>query len=139
MIQKHSEDPDVSAAAVKAGEIIKEILDSLAPAKHFDYGGHDMKLDDYHMCRDCTMPIAEAQQAARALAEKAETITDDTVKEHVQQAAALMRLEAESAEVRAELHNGRGSEAIVNELLGYIYHRDIHDKYGHSHADRGDT
>lgn len=133
MIQKHSSDPDVQAAAAQAADIVRDVLGGLPPAETFDYAGHEMRLGEYDVCTNCTAPIAEAQQASRALIEKAETLDNATVKEHVELAAELLRLEAAAAEARAELHNGRGSEPIVNELLGFIHRRGIHDRYGHSH------
>lgn len=136
MIQKKSNDPDVTAAAAQATTIVKELLDSLPPAETFDYGGHKLRLGEYEVCTDCTMPIAEAQQAGRALARRVDTVTNPTVKEHVELAAELLRLEAAAAEIRAQLHNGHGSEPILNELLGFMYHRNIHDHYEHNHEAR---
>lgn len=133
MIKKHSDDPDVAAAALEATDIIRQILYSLSTAETFDYGGHDLHLDDYGMCTRCTSPIAEAQQASRALLDRAEAIENPTVAEHVALAGELLRLEAEAARIRAELHSGQASEPIVNELLGFIYHRSIHDAYEHTH------
>ncbi len=43
------------------------------------------------------------------------------------------KLEAEAAKIRAELHNGQGSERIINRILGFLHDRDIHDSYSHSH------
>ena len=133
MIKKHSDDPDVEAAAHQALGIIKEVLAGLPKAETFDYGGHNLRLGEYDVCTRCTVPIAEAQQAAQRLAERADAEEDGTVKEHLELAAELFRLEGAAAEVRAELHNGRGSEKILNSLLGYLYDRGVHDSYDHTH------
>jgi hypothetical protein len=134
MIKTHSDDPDVVAAAQEAATIVRDTLDGLPAAHTFDYGGHILKLHEYGVCTRCTAPIAEAQQASKALLAKAAHIQDPTVAEHVQLAGELLRLEAEAAQVRAELHNGHGSEPIVNELLGFMYRRNIQDAYDHSHV-----
>lgn len=136
MIKKQSDDPDVAVAAEQAANIVRDIVGSLPKPHSFDYGGHTLKLDDYGMCTRCTAPIAEAQQAAHALQQKAEATQDPTVAEHIQLAADLMRLETQAAVIRAELHSGQQSEQIVNDLLGFIYHRSIHDTYDHSHRGR---
>lgn len=90
-------------------------------------------MGEYDLCEQCTVPIAEAQQAYRALTDKAETIEDGTVVEHVTLAAELCRLEAEAAEVRAKLHNGHGTEPILNTLLGFLYDRGVREDISHSH------
>jgi hypothetical protein len=133
MIKTHSDDPDVQAAAVRAADIVRQVLSSLPQAETYDYGGHLLRLDEYDVCTRCTSPIAEAQQAYAELFEKANAEEDDTVKEHLQLAADLMVLEAKAAQIRAEFHNGQGSEQILNELLGFIYNRNIHDNYDHAH------
>jgi len=137
MIRKHSDDPDVAAAAHQAADIIQDVLGKLQPAQTFDYGGHSLSLGEYGVCTRCTSPIAEAQQASQALLDKAEEATDDTIKEHLQEAAHLFMLEAKAAEIRAEFHNGHGSEPIVNALLAFIYDRNIHDSYDHNHGQGG--
>lgn len=137
MIRTHSDDPDVAAAAQRAAGVVEDILRQLPPATTFDYGGHNLKIGEYDVCTRCTMPIAEAQQASRALLEAAEQTDDDTIKEHLQEAAHLCMLEAKAAELRAEFHNGQGSEPIVNSILGFIHTREIHDSYDHSHAKEG--
>jgi hypothetical protein len=134
MIKQHSDDPDVYAAAEHAARIVREVLGSLPKATAFDYGGHQLKIGDYDVCHQCTEPIAEAQQACLALVRKADETTDPTVKEHLQLAAQLLKAEAQAAEIRAEFHNGHGSEAIVNELLGFIHDRAIFDTYDHHHG-----
>ena len=133
MIKTHSDDPDVEDAAHKALEIVERTLRALPKAEEFDYGGHEMRLGDYSVCTRCTSPIAEAQQAHQKLAEVAEATEDPVVQEHIQLAAELFRLEAEAAQVRAELHNGQGSEKILNTILGFLYGRGVHDSYDHSH------
>lgn len=133
MIKPHSDDPDVEAAAKEARVIVHDVLAGLPKAEAFDYGGHEMRLGEYDVCTQCTGPIAEAQQAHEKLLEKAKSIEDDTVREHVELAAELFRLEAAVAQIRAELHNGQDSEAILNDILGFIYGRAIHDDYAHSH------
>jgi len=133
MIKKHSDDPDVAAAAAEALKLIKQTLDGLPKAKTFDYGGHTLRLGEYDVCSTCTTPIAEAQAAHRALQDQAEKTDDETVKEHLVMAADFFRLEAETAAVRAELHNGHGTEPILNRLLAYQFERGIHDDYHHSH------
>jgi hypothetical protein len=136
MIRKQSDDPDIEAAAKVAFDIIKRTLDSLPKAKVFDYGGHNLNLGEYEVCERCTIPIAEAQQAHQELLKAAEQVTDSTVKEHVELAAELFRLEAEAAKIRAEFHNGQGTEIILNEILGFLYLRDVHDGYDHSHSSK---
>jgi hypothetical protein len=133
MIQTHSDDPDVADAAEKALSIITSTLAKLPKAETFDYGGHNLHLGEYDMCITCTTPIAEAQAAQNALEAQAEKTKDETIKEHLTLAVAFFRLEAEAATVRAELHNGHGTEQIVDRLLGYQFERGIHDDYHHSH------
>ncbi len=133
MIKKHSDDPDVAQAAAAALDIINEVLGKLPKADSFDYGGHQLHLGDYDVCLHCTGPIAEAQAARDALAKKAGSLEDPVLKEHLQLAAELFRLEAEAAVVRAEFHNGFGTEQILNRLLGFQYERHIGDDYQHSH------
>jgi len=133
MIKKHSDDPDVEAAAQQALEVITQVLQGLPGAQAFDYGGHQLQLGEYDVCTQCTAPIAEAQQARDALLEKAAITTDPEVKEHIEIAAELFRLEASAAETRAELHNGQGSEKILNSVLGFLYDRKVQDDYTHSH------
>ena len=137
MIKKQSDDPDVEKAAHRALAMLDDALNQLPIAATYDYGGHIMRLDEYGMCTRCTSPIAEAQAARDALLHKTQQTDDDTVKEHLELAAELFRLEAEAAKIRAELHNGRGSEKILNSILGFIYNRSIHDSYDHSHNDQG--
>lgn len=133
MIKPYSDDPDVGAAAHEAAAMVRRLLRDLPPAKTYDYGGHRLNLDEYGVCTRCTSPIAEAQQAHDILITAARGIVDRTVKEHIELAARLFKLEAEAAVVRAELHNGHGSEPIVNELLSFIYDKKIGDSYDHSH------
>lgn len=133
MIRTHSDDPDVEAAAHQAVDVIRDTLSGLPKAETFDYGGHNLHLGEYEVCARCTAPIAEAQQAHKALLARAEDESDPTIKEHLELAAELFRLEGAAAEVRAELHNGQGSEKILNELLGYLYNRNVGDSYDHTH------
>jgi hypothetical protein len=133
MIKTHSDDPDVEDAAQQALQLIQEVLSKLPKAETFDYGGHNLHLGEYEVCATCTSPIAEAQQANRALVEKAKHIKDPVIKEHVELAAQLFNLEAEAAVVRAQFHNGIGTEKILNTLLTFQYERSIHDDYHHSH------
>jgi hypothetical protein len=133
MIQKQSDDPDVEAAAHRALDIVQDALKNLPKAETFDYGGHALHLGEYGVCTRCTTPIAEAQAAYQALTERTESEPDETVKEHIALAAELFRLEAAAAEVRAELHNGQGSEKILNSLLGFLHERHVEDSYEHSH------
>lgn len=133
MIKTHSDDPDVADAAAKALDIINQTLSSLPHAESFDYGGHALKLGEYDVCQQCTMPIAEAQSAEKALRERAADLDDETVKEHLTLAADLFKTEAQAAIVRAEFHNGHGTEAILNKVLGYAYERRIGEDPGHSH------
>jgi hypothetical protein len=133
MIKQHSNDPDVKQAASDALDIINETLGSLPKAESFDYGGHALKIGEYGVCTDCTTPIAEAQAATNALLDRAETTEDETIKEHLELAAQLFRTEAEIATLRAELHNGVGTEPILNRVLGFEYERHIGEDYQHSH------
>jgi len=139
MIRKHSDDPDVAAAARQAADIVQKVLGGLPPAKTFDYGGHTLTLGEYGVCARCTAPLAEAQQASQALLEAAEKTDNDTVREHLHEAAHLFMLEAKAAELRAEFHNGHNSEPIVNAVLGFIYNRSIHDSYDHNHSAGGNA
>jgi hypothetical protein len=134
MIKKQSDDPDVESAARQALQIVQEVLSQLPKADTFDYGGHELHIGDYEVCAICTGPIAEAQQANLALVKKAEQEEDPVVKEHLMLAAQLFKLEAESAIVRAQFHNGIGTEQILNVILGFQYDRSIHDDYKHSHG-----
>lgn len=133
MIKTHSDDPDVAQAAAIALGIIKQVLTELPKASSFDYGGHILNIGDYDVCTSCTTPIAEAQAAEAALRTRAGQLEDETVQEHLILAAELFRLEAEAAIVRAEFHNGQGTEQILNHLLGFQYDRHIGDDYQHSH------
>ncbi|HEY4160782.1 MAG TPA: hypothetical protein VGM08_01845 [Candidatus Saccharimonadales bacterium] len=133
MIKTHSDDPDVKDAAKTALGIIDDILNALPKAETFDYGGHILKIGEYGVCSYCTTPIAEAQAAEKALLDRAHTLDDETVKEHLELAAQLFHVESEAASIRAELHNGLGSEQILNRLLGFAYDRHIGEDYQHSH------
>jgi len=134
MIKTHSDDPNVEEAAVVALQMINETLDALPQAETFDYGGHQLKIGEYGVCEHCTRPIAEAQQAEKALKERGEKVENDTVKEHLDLVEKLFHHEAEAAIIRAELHNGHGTENILNKLLGYEYDRHIgRDDPQHSH------
>lgn len=133
MIRTHSIDPDIEHAASEALVIIESALVGLPLAIEFDYGGHELKIGEYDVCERCTRPIAEAQAAEIALLATAEKLEDAAVKEHVVLAARLFRAEAEAAIVRAELHNGLGTENILNRLLKFQYDRQINDEYTHSH------
>jgi hypothetical protein len=139
MIKKYSDDPNVREAAAAALQIIDTTLAKLPKATDFDYGGHELKLGDYDVCERCTSPIAEAQAAEQTLRTEAELMDDETIKEHLELAADLFHAEAEAAILRAELHNGQGTEPILNRILGYIYERQINDDYHHSHESRGDV
>lgn len=133
MIKTHSDDPNVAHAASTASSIIDEVLAALPKAEAFDYGGHVLKIGEYDVCERCTTPIAEAQAAEQALHTKAAELDDETVKEHLILAADLFQKEAEAAAIRAEFHNGHGTEQILNSLLGFQYDRQINDDYQHSH------
>jgi hypothetical protein len=134
MIKPHSDDPDVGAAADQARHIVEETLQGLPKAETFDYGGHELHIGEYNVCSRCTTPIAEAQQASHALQMKADHTDDPTIKEHLEVAAELFRLEGAAAVIRAELHNGKHTEPILNAALGFIYNRSIHDSYDHNHG-----
>jgi hypothetical protein len=134
MIKKQSDDPDVTQAAEHALDVINTTLSKLPKAEAFDYGGHQLKIGEYGVCNRCTTPIAEAQAAEAVLRTEAELIDDETIKEHLELAAQLFHLEAEAAIVRAEFHNGHGTEAILNRILGYEYERHIGEEYQHSHS-----
>ena len=133
MIKTHSDDPDVKHAAQDALVSINGILQKLPVAETFDYGGHILKIGEYGVCTHCTKPIAEAQAAQNALLEAADSIADETIKDHLELAAQLFKHEADTAIVRAEFHNGHGTEAILNRLLGFAYERGIGEEYNHSH------
>jgi len=133
MIKPRSDDPDVEQAAHDAFTIINDILNGLPHADTFDYGGHNLKIGEYGVCTACTTPIAEAQLAEKALRDKAKTMEDETIKEHLDIAAQLFHTEAEAATIRADLHNGQGTEQILNRILGYEYDRHIGEDYHHSH------
>ena len=137
MIRTHSIDPDVEQAASAALGIITDVLNNLPNSTEFDYGGHILKIGEYDVCERCTRPIAEAQAAENALLAAAEKLEDAAVKEHVVLAAQLFHAEAEAAVVRAELHNGFGTENILNSLLKFQYDRQINDEYTHSHHGEG--
>jgi hypothetical protein len=133
MIKKHSDDVNVAAAAGLAASIITEALVNLPKAESFDYGGEQLSIGEYGVCETCTTAIAEAQQAARFLTAKSESIDDPVVKEHLVLAAELFESEAKSATIRAEFHNGQNTEPILNSLLGFLYDRKVHDEYSHNH------
>jgi hypothetical protein len=137
MIKAHSDDPNVEEAAAQALEIINDTLSNLPRAETFDYGGHQLKIGEYGVCERCTRPIAEAQAAEQALKERAEKLDNDTIKEHLDLAAKLFHEEAEAAIERAELHNGHGTEQILNKLLAFQYERGIGESYDHSHHPAG--
>jgi hypothetical protein len=133
MIKTHSDDPDVQKAAEHALDVINTTLAKLPKAESFDYGGHRLKIGEYGVCSRCTTPIAEAQAAEAVLRTEMDLIDDDTIREHLELAARLFHLEAEAATVRAEFHNGKGTEAILNRILGFEYERHIGEEYQHSH------
>lgn len=133
MIKSHSDDPNVAEAAQAALSIINKTLEALPKAESYDYGGQQLKLDEYGVCTQCTTPIAEAQAAETALRAAAEKTEDETVREHLEIAAQLLHHEAQAAMLRAELHNGQSTEPILNRLLGFLYDRKVHDTYEHSH------
>jgi hypothetical protein len=133
MIKAHSDDPDVKAAAVEAQGIINDVLNNLPKAETYDYGGHILKIGEYGVCSVCTTAIAEAQTGQKALQERAKTIKDETIREHLDIAAQLFANEAASAIIRAELHNGQATEPILNRVLGFLYDRHVPDDYTHSH------
>jgi hypothetical protein len=133
VINKQSNDPDVALAAKQALEIINSELDKLPVAESFDYGGHMLKIGEYGVCEVCTRPIAEAQQAHDALMKSVEKLDDPEIREHIELAAELFKLESDAAVIRAELHNGLGSEKIIDRLNGFKHDRKISDDYNHSH------
>ncbi len=133
MIQTHSIDPDVEKAARTAGEIITDLLANLPLATEFDYGGHELQVGEYDVCQRCTQPIAEAQAAEKTLLTAAELLDDEAVRENIRLAAQLFHAEAEAAVIRAELHNGLGTETILNKVLTFQYERRVNDDYSHSH------
>jgi hypothetical protein len=133
MINQHSKDPDVILAANTAYEIISNVLSGLPSAGTFDYGGHDLEVGEYEVCSNCTKAIAEAQQAEEALRTKANELDDSVVIEHLILAADLFNIESKAAIIRAEFHNGKGTEKILNTLLGFQYDRKIQEDYEHSH------
>lgn len=133
MNRQSLDEPNVESAAAKASVIINSTLEELPDADTFDYGGHFMKIGEYDVCEQCTRPIAEAQAAHEALEMRAIHTDDPEVREHIDIAAELFKKEAEAAIVRAELHNGRGSEKIINRINGFLHERKIHDSYDHSH------
>lgn len=134
MIRKQSNDSNVAHAAEQALVIIKDTLDELPEAKSYDYGGHILTLGEYDVCATCTKPIAEAQAGYDALEMRGAHTDDPEVKEHIEMAAELLKKEAETAVIRAELHNGRGSEKIIDRLNGFLHDRGVHDDYNHSHG-----
>jgi hypothetical protein len=133
MIKTHSDDPDVEQAAKDALHIINDVLATLPKAETFDYGGHNLKIGDYGVCTACTTPIAEAQAAERAIVNRADSLENETVKEHLTLAAQLFHTDAEAAVIRAEFHNGLGTEQILNCILGFEYERHVGEDYRHSH------
>lgn len=133
MIKKHSDDPDVKAAAAEAQGIVNDVLNKLPQAGTFDYGGHQLKIGEYGVCTVCSGAVAEAQAAEKALLERAKTTEDETVREHLEVAAQLLHSEAEAAIIRAELHNGQATEPILNRILGFLHDRHVPDEYTHSH------
>ncbi len=133
MIQTHSDDPDVTQAAEQAQQIIVNALSMLPRSDTFDYGGHLLKVGEYGVCERCTTSIAEAQAAEQAIRTAIERANDPLVKEHLELAAQLFRVEAEAATLRAELHNGHSTENILNTILSFQYERRIGDEYNHSH------
>lgn len=133
MIKTHSDDPDIVLAASHAHSIIKDILNKLPVATSYDYGGHQLKIGEYNVCTFCTSAIAEAQQAKNALQQISDNQEDSTIKEHLDLAAELFDAEAKAAILRAELHNGHGTENILNVILRFNYDRNINDSYQHSH------
>jgi hypothetical protein len=134
MIKQQSDDPDVERAAQDSLKIVQNVLSKLPKAERFDYGGHELNIGEYEVCDTCTSSIAEAQQADLALIDRAEHEEDPVIKEHLVLAAKLFKLEAESAIVRAEFHNGIDTEPILNSILGFMYDRSIHDDFKHSHG-----
>ncbi len=139
MIKNHSDDPNVVLAAEHASSIIRETLSQLPKATSFDYGGHDLKIGEYQVCATCTQPIAEAQQANTALLAQADQLDDPVIAEHLHLAAQLFKIEAEAAIIRAEFHNGQGTETILNTILGFLYDRGVRDEFEHNHSAKGNS
>ena len=133
MIRTQSDDPNIKKAANQASDIIRDTLAKLPVAESYDYGGHIIKIGEYNVCRQCATSIAESQQAYRAIALRNNNITDPVIKEHLEIAMNFLRLSAETSIIRAKLHNGQGTEGILNELLTYNYNRKVDDTYSHSH------
>ena len=133
MIKKHSDDPDVELAAAQSHEIIKDTLSKLPQATTYDYGGQDLEVGEYDVCEHCTTAIAEAQQAHDAIEQASDATDDPLLKEHLDIVAKLFKQEADAAVIRAELHNGHGTEDILNTILRYNYDRNINESYQHSH------
>lgn len=133
MIRSNSDDPDVEYAAAKAADIINDTLAELPRADTFDYGGHFISIGEYGVCEQCTRPIAEAQAAHEALEMRSAHSDDSEIREHLETAAQLFKLEADAAIIRAELHNGLGSEKIINQINGFLHERNVGDSYEHSH------
>lgn len=133
MIKPHSDDPNVKEAAREALAIINEVLGALPKAETFDYGGHILKIGEYGICTSCTIPIAEGQAAEKALRARMDTIQDETIREHLEIAANLFHAEVTAATLRAELHNGDGTEGILNLILAFTYDRHMSEDYHHSH------
>lgn len=138
MIRTHSDDPDVAEAANEAYVIISGLLAALPEATSYDYGGQQLVIGEYDVCIVCTKAIAEAQAAQQAIEARAASCDDATVKEHLDEAAALFASEAHVATLRAEFHNGVGTEKILNNINGFVFDRAIHDQYDHSH-EQGDA
>lgn len=134
MIKKHSDDPNVAQAAEQASNIINTVFAQLPKAETFDYGGHELHIGEYSVCPICTTAIAESQQASTVISNIAKDQDDSTVKEHLDIAAQILDLESRVSILRAELHNGKNTEPIINSILGFIYDRKIHDSYGHDHS-----
>ena len=133
MIKKHSDDPNVELAATDALKIINDVLKGLPKAETFDYGGHELRIGEYNVCSACTIPIAEAGQASMALLKISEDTDDPVIKEHLELASQLFKHEADAAIIRAEFHNGHGTEKILNAVLAFEYERAIGEDYKHSH------
>jgi hypothetical protein len=134
MIKKQSDDPNVAVAADHALLLVQEVLKAQPKATQYNYGGHEVQIGEYGVCESCTSPIAEAQQVASSLRQRGNHIDDPVVREHLELAAQLLELEAQTAIIRAEFHNGKNTEPILNVLLGYQHDRSIQDTYDHSHT-----
>jgi hypothetical protein len=137
MIKPQSDDPDVTQAAQEALDVINTTLSKLPPATEYDYGGHELKIGEYDVCTRCARAIAEAQAAERTIRLEIDLIDNETVREHLELAAHLFHLEAETAVLRAELHNGQGTEPILNSILGFLYERGITEQMDHNHQSGG--